>query len=130
MPMSIAQKLDEESGLARHGARYTAQTGGTDKRNLGAIAIGAGVIDRHPKGPTLAVPNNYDRAKMKAYEHLRKGPQQGIVICESKLDRGRALEFVLSIARARSDMASPLFPALRLIEARPLNAATYDDIGA
>jgi hypothetical protein len=105
MPMSIAQKLDEESGLAHHGARYTAQTGGTDKKNLGATAIGAGVIDRHPKG---------DRAKMKAYEHLRKGPQQGIVICQSKLDRGRALEVVPSLKFHRA-----LAKTFHMIECRP-----------
>ena len=49
-------------------------TGGTDKKNLGATAIGAGVIDRHPTGHTLAVPNNYDRAKVKAYNQRIKDP--------------------------------------------------------
>jgi hypothetical protein len=51
-----------------------AQTGGTDKKNLGAAALGAGVIDRHPQGRTLAVPNNYDRAKMTAYDQRIKDP--------------------------------------------------------
>jgi hypothetical protein len=54
-PTSTAQERDKESGLAHHGAQYAAQAGGTDKKNLGATAIGAGVIDRHPKGRTLAV---------------------------------------------------------------------------
>src|SRR5215218_4166528 len=50
------------------------QTGGTDLKNLGATAIGSGVIDRHPSGPTLAVPDNFDRAKVKAYEQRIKDP--------------------------------------------------------
>ena len=54
--------------------RDAAQTGGTDKKNLGATAIGAGVIDRHPQGRTLAVPDNFDRAKIKAYEQRIKDP--------------------------------------------------------
>jgi hypothetical protein len=54
--------------------RDPAHTGGTDKKNLGATAIGAGVIDRHPQGRTLAVPDNFDRAKMKAYDQRIKDP--------------------------------------------------------
>ena len=50
------------------------QTGGTDMKNLSATAIGAGVIDRHPRGPTLAVPDNFDRGKIKAYEQRIKDP--------------------------------------------------------
>jgi hypothetical protein len=80
-PTSTAQERDKESGLAHHGAQYAAQTGGTDKKNLGATAIGSGVIDRHPKGRTLAVPNNYDRAKVKAYKERINDPfDRGVAI--------------------------------------------------
>jgi hypothetical protein len=43
-------------------------------KNLGATAVGSGIIDRHPSGPTLAVPDNFDRAKVKAYEQRIKDP--------------------------------------------------------
>ena len=82
-PTSTAQKRDEESG----------QTGGTDKKNLGATAIGAGVIDRHPKGRTLAVPNNYDRAKVKAYNERIKDP----------FDRGVGIRSVQPDTRSRTN---------------------------
>ena len=92
-PTSTAQERDKESGLAHHGARYAAQTGGTDKKNLGATAIGAGVIDRHPKGRTLAVPNNYDRAKVKAYKERINDP----------FDRGIGIRSVQPGTRSRTN---------------------------
>jgi hypothetical protein len=49
-PTPTTQERDKGSGLAHHGARYAAQTGGTDKKNLGATAIGAGVIDGTRRG--------------------------------------------------------------------------------
>jgi len=92
-PTPTTQERNKESGLAHHGARYAAQTGGTDKKNLGATAIGAGVIDRHPKGRTLAVPNNYDRAKVKAYKERINDP----------FDRGVGIRSVQPGTRSRTN---------------------------
>jgi hypothetical protein len=69
------------------------QTGGTDIKNLSATAIGAGVIDRHPRGPTLAVPDNFDRGKIKAYEQRIKDP----------FDRGVGIRSVEPGTRSRTN---------------------------
>jgi hypothetical protein len=58
----------------KSGTEPKAEHSGTDLKNLGSTAIGSGIIDRHPRGPTLVVPDNFDSAKVKAYDQRIKDP--------------------------------------------------------
>ena len=74
-PTSTAQERDKKA-RARAPRRPVSRRrpGGTDRTEPRRDRDRAGVIDRHPKGRTLAVPNNYDNAKVKAYKERINDP--------------------------------------------------------